>query len=256
MTNTGWTPKEEINPETRGISSWPSQDIIRYRIKETRRTADALELALMELTKAAEVVTRCAESTKGRIITIGAGGSGVIAMSIMRELPQNHKDIDPNRFTYRIAGQEEILTPYGREELEDSWEEGRNDVEKLQVCRDDVIICVSATGRTPYTRAAARASRATGAFVIGIVCRSKTELASEVDLPIVLEVGPEMFFGATCEKAATAQKVALAAIMDAVVVRMGITLDNVCQAREVHEKARIRKQFYEQELAASQGRRK
>jgi N-acetylmuramic acid 6-phosphate (MurNAc-6-P) etherase len=55
-----------------------------------------------------------------------------------------------------------------------------------------------------------------------------------------------MFFGATCEKAATAQKVALTAIMDAVVMRMGITLDNVFKARGVHQKAKIRQRLYEQ----------
>lgn len=248
MTYQGWTPEKEFNPETRGISSWSHQRIISYRNNEARKIADVLDSALSGLCSAAEIVTRCALSSQGRVITIGAGGSGVIAMAVMRELPQNHRDINPERFTYRIAGQEEIFTAYGREELEDSWQEGRNDIENLNISADDVVICVSATGRTPYTLAAAQTSKDRSAVVIGLVCRRGSELAKIVDLPVVVDVGPEMFFGATCEAAATVTKIALAGIMDVTVVGMGITLDNICQARPVHEKARLREEFYKNKL--------
>lgn len=206
------------------------------------RVHRALQHAIPELRAAAEVIVKQAQKG-GRVVTIGAGGSGVAGMSVMRELPQNHAGIDPSQFTYRIAGGVEVMQPLGCEEMEDSWDEGEAEVDRMRITEADVMICISATGRTPYTRGAAKRSRELGSYTIGISCQTDTELEDEVDLTIVLDVGPEMFYGATCEKAASAQKDALDAIMDAVMVGLRITDDNRCRARLCHEKARIREQF-------------
>ncbi len=238
-----WTPEKEVNPKTRGISSWPTRRIIAYRLSEVRKVADALERVIPELEHAAELIVDRVRRG-GRLITIGAGGSGVAGMSVVRELPQNHRDAKPEQFIYRVAGGARIFEPFGCEELEDDRDEGRKDIDELGINPRDVVICISATGRTPYTRGAASAAREAGAYTIGIICEDGTELKDEVHLPIVLKLGPEMFQGATCEKAASAQKDALDAIMDVVVVRLGFTDDNLCRARLVHEKARIREEFF------------
>lgn len=237
-----WSPEREINRETIGIGEWPTQRIIEYRVAEMLRVHRALQNAIPKLNAAAKVIVERVQKG-GRVVTIGAGGSGVAGMSVMRELPQNHAGIDPGQFTYRIAGGVQVMEPFGCEELEDSWDEGRAEVDRMQITEADVVICISATGRTPYTRGAAKHSRELGAYTIGLSCQTDTELEDEVDLAIVLNVGPEVFMGATCEKAASAQKDALDAIMDAVVVRLGITNDNRCHARLCHEKARIREEF-------------
>lgn len=239
-----WSPEKEINPNTVGISAWPTRKIIEYRVNEMIRVFEALCRALPQLEAAADVIVERAQKG-GRIITIGAGGSGVAGMSVMRELPQNHRDIDHEQFTYHITGGARVLEPLGCEDLEDSWDEGRKDVIALGISEQDVVICISATGRTPYTRGVAEGAKAIGAFTIGLICQTETELEAEVDLPVVLAIGPEMFMGATCEKAASAQKDALDAIMDAVVVRLGVTDDNRTRARLVHDKARIRDEFFQ-----------
>lgn len=237
-----WTPEKELNPQTEGISKWPTREIINFRINEVIQIYEALRQAAPKLEAAADVISDRTQKG-GRVITIGAGGSGVAGMSVMRELPQNHRDIDPVQFTYHVTGGSRIFESLGCEDLEDSSEEGQKDVEQLGISDQDVVICISATGRTPYTRAVAETARTRGAYTIGLLCQEDTELEGEVDLPIVLLSGPEMFIGATCEKAATAQKEALDAIFDAVVVRRGFTNDNLCRARLVHEKARIREEF-------------
>lgn len=244
-TKKAWTPEKEVNCKTVGIASWPTSHIIEYRINELIRIYDALKNAANQLEQA--VVTIVDRIRKGgRVITIGAGGSGVAGMSVMRELPQNHEAISPAQFSYHVAGGTQIFEPLGCEELEDIWDYGEQDIEKLNVSPIDVIICISATGRTPYTRGAAHKAAKRGAFVIGLICQTETELEDEVHLPIVLSLGPEMFMGATCEKAASAQKDALDAIMDAAVVRLGFTDDNRTRARLCHEKARIRAEFLAQ----------
>lgn len=247
-----WTPEKEINWETSDIDTWSSQEIIQYRIREVRKISEALEEAAAELETAAEAI---AEKTRagGRVITVGAGGSGVAGMSVMRELPQNHRDIDPRQFTYRVAGGARIFEPLGCEDLEDSWEEGWQEIDRLAVTAEDVIICISATGRTPYTRGAAERARKGGAYTIGLICMRQTELEDEVDLPIVLDAGPEMFLGATCEKAASAQTMALEAMMDAVVARLGLIEGNRCRARLCHDKARLREEFFRQDFCMTFG---
>lgn len=243
MNEKHWTPEKEINRETVGIGTWSTRKVIEFRVNEMIKVYEALRAALPKLEAAADVIVDRARKG-GKIITIGAGGSGVAGMSVMRELPQNHEPIDPQQFTYHVTGGAKIFQPLGCEEAEDSWDEGRKDVETLGIAENDVVICISATGRTPYTRAVAEAASARGAFTIGLLCQIDTELEDEVDLPIILAIGPEMFMGATCEKAASAQKDALDAIFDAVVVRLGVTDDNRTRARLIHEKARIREQFF------------
>lgn len=238
-----WSPHREMNPETADIASWPTRKIIRYRVRELRRAADEIERMEEKIEAAAALIARKIHGG-GRVITIGAGGSGVAGLSVMREIPQNHCDASPERFLYRVAGRERIFEPLGCEELEDSEEEGVRDIDALQVGERDVVIPISATGRTPYTRAAAKRARELGAYTIGLVGTLDGELNSEVHLCIVLDVGPEMFLGATCEKASSAQKGALDALMDVLVVCLGLTDGNLCRARLCHEKARIRHTFF------------
>lgn len=240
--NNTWTPANEVNTETTAISQWSSAEIICYRVNELLAIHTALLCVAPALEEAAKVIAGRVRSG-GRVITIGAGGSGVAGLSVMRELPQNHREIDPAQFTYAVAGGAEVLAPLGCEEVEDSAEAGEAEVNRLSVGEADVVIAISATGRTPYTRGAAKRARECWAYTIALVCQS-SELESEVELPILLDAGPEMFFGATCEKAATAQTVALEAIMDAVVVALGLVLGNQCRARLCHEKARLREEFF------------
>lgn len=242
MNKNQWTPANEINTETTSISEWPCAKIIRYRTDELLTIHTALRRAAPALEKAAALIAERVRN-QGRVITVGAGGSGVAGMSVMRELPQNHRDIDPAKFAYAVAGGTNIFDPLGCEEIEDSWEEGAAETDRLQLGDTDILICISATGRTPYTRGAARRARECGAYTIGLICQ-RSEMGSEVDLPILIDAGPEMFLGATCEKAATAQTVALESVMDAVVVDLQLVEGNRCRARLCHDKARLREEFF------------
>jgi N-acetylmuramic acid 6-phosphate etherase len=237
-----WSPENERNVETKNINRWTTRQILAYGADELLKIHKAVMSALDACETAAELIALKA-SSGGRIVTIGAGGSGVAGMSVMRELPQNHEALSPEQFTYRVSGGAHIFEPLGCEEVEDDFSEGVREADDLRLGKNDVAILISATGRTPYTRGAARQARKRGALTIGIVC-CRGELLEEVDIPVFLDTGPETFVGATCEMSATAQKHALDMIMNAVVVRLGITDGNICHARLVHEKARIRQEFF------------
>ncbi len=237
-----WSPDNEMNVETRDIAEWTTRQILCYGADELLKIHRAVKNALGACEQAAEIIVRRAKAG-GRIITVGAGGSGVAGMSAMRELPQNHEDISPEQFLYVVAGGARFLEPLGCEEVEDSFPEGVREMDHLRIGEKDVVILISATGRTPYTRGAAKRANELGAYTAALVCQ-ESEILDEVALPILLDVGPEMFIGATCEMSATAQKHALDMIMNAVVVKLGITDGNICRARLVHDKARIRHEFF------------
>lgn len=240
--NKKWSPENERNAETENITEWTMMQILAYGADELLKIHHAVKNALGACEVAVEIIVKHAKAG-GRIITVGAGGSGVAGMSAMRELPQNHENISPEQFLYRIAGSARFLEPLGCEEVEDNFSEGIREMDTLRICEKDVVILISATGRTPYTRGAAKRANELGAYTIALVCQ-ESEIMNEVTLPILLDVGPEMFIGATCEMSATAQKHALDMIMNAVVVKLGITDGNICRARLIHDKARIRHEFF------------
>lgn len=239
-----WAPARELNPATKNIDAWPDEEILLYFAGEVQKIHRMLRLVQPQLRAGAvEILRRVRRG--GRLITIGAGGSGVAGMSVMRELPHNF-GVDPEKFIYRVAGGMGIFEPLGREEMEDSWAEGEREARDLHLDQNDVLALISATGRTPYTRGAATVARVTGAFTMALLAMPDTELSAEVDLPIILDAGPEALVGATCLKASLAQQAALQAITSLVMIRLGLTRGNfIVHARLVHEKAKARRAFFE-----------
>ena len=85
----------------------------------------------------------------------------------------------------------------------------------------DVAICVSASGTTPYTVAAAAAARARGATVVGVANVAGSPLLEAAQIPVFLDTGAEMVAGSTRMGAATAQKIALNMLSTLAGVRLG-----------------------------------
>jgi N-acetylmuramic acid 6-phosphate etherase len=85
----------------------------------------------------------------------------------------------------------------------------------------DVVIGVSASGRTAYTLAAVRTAAVTGALTVGVASNAGTPLLEAVDHPILLDTGAEVIAGSTRMKAGTAQKIALNLFSTAVMLRLG-----------------------------------
>ena len=72
-----------------------------------------------------------------------------------------------------------------------------------------MLIAIAASGRTPYTIAAAQTAKAAGCAVIAVVNNPGSALAAEADIEVLLDTGPEVISGSTRMGAGTAQKAAL-----------------------------------------------
>jgi len=111
--------------------------------------------------------------------------------------------------------------------VEDDLSLATTDVNRLAPGKGDAVICVSASGSTPYTLAVAQAARAAGAAVIGIANVPGAALLTAATHPVLIETGAEVVCGSTRMGAATAQKVALNMLSVLVGIRLGAVHDGL-----------------------------
>jgi N-acetylmuramic acid 6-phosphate etherase len=110
---------------------------------------------------------------------------------------------------------------------EDDGAAAVGELERLNVGPRDVVLGVSASGRTPYTVAAIEHASKVGALTIGLACVRGSELARGAGMSIEIDVGPEVIAGSTRLKAGTAQKLVLNAISTIAMVKLGKTFGNL-----------------------------
>ncbi|PYQ31048.1 MAG: N-acetylmuramic acid 6-phosphate etherase [Acidobacteria bacterium] len=160
----------------------------------------------------------------GRLFYAGAGTSGRIAMLDASEIPPTY-GVDRSLVRVIMAGGERAFfeAVEGAEDDEDAAIE----IVTREVTADDAIVGVAASGTTPFTVAAVRKANMLGALTIGLTSIANTPLARDVDIPIVVDVGPEVIMGSSRMKSGTAQKMVLNTISTGVMIRYGRVYSNL-----------------------------
>src|SRR6201988_4743680 len=215
---------ESSNEASRGFTPKSALEIARIINHEDSKVAAAVRKALPEI---AQVIDWVAHSIRdgGRLIYIGARSSGRIASLDACECPP-YFSTSPQTVQYIMAGGPKALaSPV--EVNDDSEELGQRDIARRRPTRKDMVIGLSASGRTPYVVAAVAYARARGAKTACITCNYNTPLAAAADIAIVAEVGPEVISGSTRMKAATAQKMITNMITTGVMTRLGYVYENL-----------------------------
>jgi N-acetylmuramic acid 6-phosphate etherase len=174
----------------------------------------------------------------GRLIYAGAGSSGRIGLLDADECEATFST-DPGQVVALLAGGG--LSPLEQEAAEDDAEAGRNDAAGLDLSPSDVVIGVSASGRTPYTLGVLEASRAAGALTACVVSAPDSPLATLAEHEVRVVAGPEFIAGSTRLRAGTAQKLVLNTISTVSMVRLGKTYgDLMVDVRASNEKLEAR----------------
>jgi N-acetylmuramic acid 6-phosphate etherase len=215
---------EAANTASAALDELSTLEIINIIHAEDAKVAAAVEPALPAIAKAVDLIAK-ALASGGRLIYVGAGTAGRIAALDAAECPPTF-NTHPEQVQYVIAGGEKSLGR-AREADEDSRASGVKDIKRRKLTKRDVVIGVSASGRTPYTLAAARYARHAGATVISLTCNRGTDLEKVADVVIVAEVGPEVIAGSTRMKAGSAQKMILNMLSSAAMVRLGKVYGNL-----------------------------
>jgi len=215
---------ESQNEASQGFDTTSALEIARIINHEDAKVAGAVKKAIPEI---AQVIDQVARNMRdgGRLIYIGAGSSGRIAALDSSECPPTYSTA-PGQVQYIMAGGPKALAS-AVEVNEDSEELGQRDIARRRPTRKDVVVGVSASGRTPYVVAAVAYARARGAYTAAVTCNLNSPLTDAANIAIIADVGPEVISGSTRMKAGTAQKMILNMITTGVMTRMGYVYENL-----------------------------
>jgi N-acetylmuramic acid 6-phosphate etherase len=98
---------------------------------------------------------------------------------------------------------------------------GKEDLININLTKNDVVIGLAASGRTPYVMGAVEYANSIGAVTGSITCSKNSDLSKVSQYPIEVIVGPEIVTGSTRMKAGTAQKMILNMISTTVMIKIG-----------------------------------
>ncbi|MSO70707.1 MAG: N-acetylmuramic acid 6-phosphate etherase [Alphaproteobacteria bacterium] len=209
---------ETAAPRYRGLESWNGEGVMATLFEAQLAAVASLQPALPSLTKAAEAAAARLKRG-GRLAYAGAGTSARLAAQDGAELhPTFGWSLE--RMAFLIAGGTAALMR-AVEGAEDDVAAARAAVKAERLTRADVLVAVSASGRTPYTLAAAQAARKAGALVVGIANNTPSPLLKVASHPVLLLTGAEPIAGSTRMKAGTAQKAALTLFSTLTMIRLG-----------------------------------
>ena len=192
--------------------------LVAAQVEQDHQVSRAVEAASGQVAAALEVVVERLESG-GRLVYVGAGTSGRLAVLDAAECLPTF-GVGSETVLAIMAGGPAALTQ-AVEGAEDDHDQGARDVREAGVGPDDVVVGISASGRTPYVLGAVAEARGAGAATGGITNNPDSALAAAVDLPIELLTGPELVTGSTRLKAGSAQKMALNMLSTLAMVRLG-----------------------------------
>lgn len=165
----------------------------------------------------------------GRLVYIGAGNSGRIGYLDALEC-QPTFGMSPQEVVGIVAGGFIGMS----EGVEDSAERGQADLEGIALRREDVVVGLSASGRTPYVIGALRHARRIGCSTVSVACNSGSEVGAVADVAIEVDCGPEILAGSTRLKAGTVQKMVCNMLSTLSMVALGKTYGNLMVDLQVH----------------------
>ncbi|SDR08357.1 N-acetylmuramic acid 6-phosphate etherase [Curtobacterium sp. UNCCL20] len=188
-----------------------------------RSVPAAVEPCLPAIALAADSIA-AAFARGGRLIYVGAGTPGRLGVLDASECPPTFGS-DPSQVVGVIAGGDVALTT-AIEGAEDDEAAAVRDLDTLGLTADDVVVGISASGRTPYVIAAILEARRRSALSVSIACNPDSAAGREADIAIDVVVGPEFIAGSTRLKAGTAQKLVLNMLTTLAMVRSNKTYGN------------------------------
>jgi N-acetylmuramic acid 6-phosphate etherase len=155
----------------------------------------------------------------GRLFYIGAGTSGRLGVVDASECPPTFGV--PHDWVVGIIAGGDAAIRKAVEFAEDDTEQAWKDLEAYYFNRNDVLIGIAASGRTPYVIGGLKKANEIGAVTGSITCNPNNAVSNVSHFPIEVIVGPEFLTGSTRMKAGTAQKLVLNMISTAVMIGLG-----------------------------------
>jgi N-acetylmuramic acid 6-phosphate etherase len=227
---------EQRNPRSENLEKMSARQLAELFVEEEKFVEDALRGATADLARAIEMVTESLRNG-GRLFYVGAGSSGRIGVLDASEIPPTF-GASPDLVQGIIAGGTTALYR-SVEGAEDEESAGTLALRERGIKNGDVVIGITASGRTPFVLGALAHAKSLVAKAILLTCNpavagvvdrggpQPAAAATASDLVIALAVGPEILTGSTRLKAGTATKAALNIISTGAMVALGKVRSNL-----------------------------
>ncbi|WP_297376185.1 N-acetylmuramic acid 6-phosphate etherase [uncultured Helcococcus sp.] len=197
---------EKVNPNTSNFSSMSIREALEIMNEEDLKSVECIKEQFDNIERLISKTSDVLRSG-GRIIYAGAGTSGRLGVLDAVECPPTF-GVDYNTVVGLIAGGDNAFVK-AKEGAEDSKEEGKKNLEKINFSQKDILIGIAASGRTPYVIGAIEYAKSIGASTGSIACTTESEIGRISDYPVEVVPGPEVLTGSTRLKAGTSTKLVL-----------------------------------------------
>ncbi|MCS7029150.1 MAG: N-acetylmuramic acid 6-phosphate etherase [Bacteroidia bacterium] len=208
-----------------------TEDDSPYQNLESLATSSLLECILYENSQVISAIEKALPSIEkvieksysylvqgGRLFYIGAGTSGRLGIVDASEcLPTFGLD---NVIIGIIAGGDSAIRK-AVEFAEDNSEQAWIDLQAYDANSKDVVIGISASGKTPYVVGGLKRAKEKGIYTVGLVCNAHTLIHQVAEDTVEILTGAEIISGSTRMKAGTAQKIVLNMISTTLMIKLG-----------------------------------
>lgn len=213
---------ESININTVDIDILSTKKILKLISDEDNKILKSIKKEVGNIERAINLIYEKL-GTGGRLFLVGAGTSGRLAVLEAAECPPTF-GTPPKLIHAVIAGGSKAVWR-SLEGAEDSYDNSRVNLSKLNINKKDVVLGIAASGSTPFVVTAMKYAKKVKASTLMLTFNPvNKKMADIIIAPIV---GPEVIVGSTRMKAGTATKMILNMITTTLMIRMGKTYGNL-----------------------------
>ncbi|WP_088072010.1 N-acetylmuramic acid 6-phosphate etherase [Gottfriedia luciferensis] len=215
---------ETRNEKTMNLDEMSIEEFLTVMNEEDAKVATAVRNEIPNISKAVEKIVT-AFKNGGRLIYIGAGTSGRIGLLDAVECPPTF-GTNPEEVVGLIAGGEKAFIK-AVEGAEDSEELAIQDLKDTKLDKNDIVVGIAASGRTPYVIGGLKYAKEVGASTVAVSCNKGSKIGQEAEIAIEVVNGPEVLTGSTRLKAGTSQKLVCNMLSTASMVGIGKVYGNL-----------------------------
>ena len=215
---------EGRNPASQNIDELSTEAMLRVINDEDKKVALAVEAIVPQIAEAVDAIC-AAFQAGGRLIYCGAGTSGRLGILDASECPPTFGTPREQVVGLIAGGHKAILQAV--ENAEDNREQGAQDLRDIHFSRQDVLVGIAASGRTPYVLGALAYASQLGATTVALTCNPDSPMSHAAGIALTPVVGPEVVTGSSRMKAGTAQKLVLNMLTTGAMIRSGKVYGNL-----------------------------
>ncbi|PGL72233.1 N-acetylmuramic acid 6-phosphate etherase [Bacillus sp. AFS055030] len=212
------------NKRTSNIDQLSVEEFLNIMNEEDQKVALAVREQIPMISNVVQLVVEAFQNG-GRLIYTGAGTSGRIGLLDAVECPPTF-GTNPSEVIGLIAGGERAFIK-AVEGAEDSEELGKEDLLKIALTKNDIVVGIAASGRTPYVIGALKYANEIGAKTVAVACNKGSKIGEIASHKIEVDNGPEVLTGSTRLKAGTSQKLICNMISTASMIGIGKVYKNL-----------------------------